>query len=207
MAKKKFSREEMKEFKGGKYTGGPAEEKAEKKNGKRMAMGGKPEDAKGDKMARGPKMRGGDDRTNYPGIEGPARRRPPMNPGGPTNYPGIEGPGGGAIGRNVPGLPGRGIGGIKPTPPGLGGIKPGTPSNELPIARGPVATPELSAPMPMKRPMPMNRPMPMEGNMLMKPTVMKKGGMVKSKGKTYAKGGMVKGSGCAQRGVKKAKYS
>ncbi len=40
MAKAKLTREEMKEFKGGKYMGGPAEEKAEKKKGKRMADGG-----------------------------------------------------------------------------------------------------------------------------------------------------------------------
>ena len=39
MAKKKMSAEERREFKKGKYTGGPAEERAEKK-GKRMALGG-----------------------------------------------------------------------------------------------------------------------------------------------------------------------
>lgn len=42
MAKKRISAEERKEFKGGKYMGGPAEEKAEKKKKKpkRMALGG-----------------------------------------------------------------------------------------------------------------------------------------------------------------------
>lgn len=41
------------------------------------------------------------------------------------------------------------------------------------------------------------------------PTTMKKGGRVKAKSepKRYAKGGMVRGSGCAVRGVKKARMS
>ena len=110
MAKKRMSAEERKEFKGGKYMGGPAEEKAEKKKkgSKRMAMGGLGMDdsemrnsrmverGMERRMGRGREMEGGMGRYGRPAIGGGL---PPVQNMGPGNMP----PG------KMPGTPGAAL--------------------------------------------------------------------------------------------------
>ena len=172
-----------------------------------MRRMGEPDEMRGRRMRKKDEMRG----RRMDGM----RRERPLPP--KTNYPGIEGPDDNEMGRNVPGrpnfgdLPGRGLGGMKPPAPGLGGIKPSlpaAPSNELPKV-GPGPLPGRPASMPAMAQT--GQQQLMQGAPLaarpMQMRQMKKGGVVKPKGKTYAKGGLVKGCGCASRGVKKAKYS
>jgi len=108
MAKKRIPAEEKKEYKGGKYMGGPAEEMVDKKKkGKRMAMGGL----------------GMDDRAGGP----PPR---PMAPGSRPGMPQMGGPGP-AMGRM------GGMNRMRGMQPGVGGNGPimGGPA-PMPIAVG-----------------------------------------------------------------------
>lgn len=160
MAKKKMDAEERKEYKGGKYMGGPAEEKAEKKKGKRMFMGGAAiRDAVsryGNKM--GPAPRSG---AAMPSVSmqdmGVRDRRPAPPVMRPLPLPDASNPPVGA-----------------PRPPVLAGLPPGA-----------VAKPAMAKPAMAKR-------------------AMRGGGLAKKGvGQALAKGGLVKGAGCASRGVKK----
>jgi hypothetical protein len=154
------------------------------KKGKRMADGG----AAGvsDKMYREP----GSKPANMPGRSTLAVMPPswgrPTTGGELTNYPGIEGPG---AGRGL-GRPGTGK-----KPPSMG--RPTT-GGELPpvndkflrpgTQKTPAIMPEVATPMP-------------RGGM--------RGGGLAKKGVGMAlkKGGLVKGAGCAKRGVKKPRYT
>ena len=167
----------------------------------------------------------------------PGKKSPPMNPGGQTNYPGVEKPGLGRVppGKptNYPGVekPGAiGEGSVSVGRPGAGGLPPGKPmkppvpgSDPSTATASPAVIPQRDYANPNFSPKPevipqrdyanpnfSPKPAVMRGGGLARKGVgqaLKKGGMVKSKAKTYAKGGMVKGSGCAVRGVKKAKYT
>lgn len=172
MAKKNLPREEMAEFKKGKYMGGPTEEKAEKKAkkkpAKRMAMGGMTNAAMSDKMARGPKL---PFQTNYPGIERPGRGNEGMGDNVAIGRPAL---------RPLPGMP-----------------KPGTPiMNDPGFSRD--ILPGLGGRMPKPRPVPGIPGATYRG--------MRGGGLArKGVGQALKTGGLVKGAGCAKRGVKKAR--
>lgn len=186
MKKKRMSAEERKEFKGGKYMGGPAEEKAEKKKkGKRMAMGGT---ADGDGVAR---LGAG---ATRPGMQNMRFDK----------------------GVNVPG---RGIGQNEPPTPSP---RPAVPLPTSPIAGGIAAKP----PAPGRMPMPGTKVAPSGGGVMNRnlglglnaprpvPTRtnaglgLRGGGLAKKGvGQALAKGGLVKGAGCAKRGVKKPRYT
>lgn len=188
MAKKKISAEERKEYKNGKYTGGPAEEKAEKKSkGKRMFLGGNAISAgtgrypgTGDKMGRA-QGRGADIMGNMgdmPGQRIGQRRQPsgianaqPMplpSPGGPLP----TGPS-----RPMP----RGIGGLEGTPQTLPGVIGG--GLGRPNGIGGAGSPGASGALRAKD----------YSNGLPETSVgMKRGGKV---GRTFKKGGKVDGMG------------
>lgn len=166
-----------------------------KSRGKRMSEGGRAEMEDRDDDREMPMRRMGEP-DEMPGrrmrkrdemrgrrMDGMRRERP-MPP--KTNYPEVEGPGKPILGGAAPGF-----GGSVPARPAAPGVMP--PLGQV-----------KPAPMPMPaNPMP-GRPTP--GNELPKvnrPAVMPPvAGMQRMK-----KGGLVKGCGCASRGVKKAKYS
>lgn len=194
MAKKKMDAEERKEYKGGKYMGGPAEEKAEKKKGKRMAMGGQAGGFGG--MGGGMGNRGG---MGGPNMMGYGRRGGPAGgamarPGGISSKPAIynkkpDYTGTTSVSTMVvpvkdyasPMLP-AGSGGMPMTP----GLRPNPD-----VSSGPGLVPPGAGGMPNT----------VTGRM---PGAMRGGGLArKGVGQALAKGGLVKGAGCAQRGVKK----
>lgn len=232
---KKFSKklpfEEKKEFKKGKYMGGPAEEKAEKKKkkfGKRFAAGGPI--GYGGTNINDPIGRGGGGGPANGGISGG------VNAGGR----GPGGPAGGITTGNVTGTsatnkpPGMNVRAQTPAGPKI--PKPMRPARP----RAGVPGPALARPLPSRdlsmsdwsgepvdvpgmpggygvpgygtnaRPPGYERGMPnstgsegvyASGGVVRK---MKGGGLArKGVGQALAKGGLVKGSGCAQRGVKK----
>ena len=207
MAKKKMDAEELKEFKRGKYMGGPAEEKAEKKKkskGKRMAFGGL--GGTNTNEPAGPRGFGG---SSNGGVSGG------MNGGGR----GYGGPAGGVRTGTQTGTEARNP--VARPEPGLG--RRGRGMGQPPAMR-PSVMPK--APMPAAMPMPTQRPglsfnydTPMPegmapGNYMRNPTQkpagavtrggMRGGGLAKKGvGQALAKGGLVKGAGCASRGVKK----
>lgn len=209
IVKKKMSAEERKEFKGGKYMGGPAEEKAEKRGkktfGKKMADGGTARYSRGTMgrpMERGsmPGVRMGQ-QGMMPGRRiGQTRQAPPTtatpvpmpNPiaGGSTPRPApMPNPiAGGAAPRPAP-MPNPIIGGSTPRMDGgsAGGISSsnlggGVASTSLQPASSDYWTADRMA-----------QAKPMRGGGLAR----------KGSGAALAKGGLVKGAGCAQRGVKK----
>lgn len=181
MAKKRISAEERKEYKGGKYMGGPAEEKAEKKKpAKRMAMGGYTGPAgtnrgswSGDGESLGvrtgkvtgssemnrPNMRGDDDTPDFKKVSG----KPKMTK---------------AISENMPPIP---------------TAKPG-----LSYRYDTKLAPGMSIGNYMRNPTAMQT---REGRTS---RGLKGGGLArKGIGQALAKGGLVKGAGCCQRGMKK----
>lgn len=202
--------------------------KAPKKGGKRMADGGMADkDSREKMMAKMPKQtmpgRRMGQQDEMPGrrmgqqAQMPGRRmgqrpvvRPPQTAGD-----GAPATGGSVAARPLsPFTPGANIA-AKPMPmPAPGqprnfGLPQGNAPAPMPLVRG-GELPEAQLTS-VTEPIARSRVQPQIGQGFaaaqMKPAMMRKGGVVKSKGKTYAKGGMVKGSGCAKRGVKKAKYS
>lgn len=128
--KKGLPKEELKEFKGGKYMGGPAEEKAEKKKGKRMAMGGAAVMGRPDSRPM-PGRRIGQQPGDNVSVGRPSG--PPMMPKPRTpimNDPGFSRPLPPGL-SNKPGIMPPGLGGARPPrpamPPALGGIRPRAP--------------------------------------------------------------------------------
>jgi hypothetical protein len=143
MAKKRMSAEERKEFKGGKYMGGPAEEKAEKKKkgGKRMAFGGPV--GYGGNQTNDPVGRGGMGGTGNGGVSGG------MNAGGG----GRGGPAGGVTTGTMTGTSARNMRGTNMEPeyktagPRAPITAPNKPKKSIPLP--PVAPPqEMEAPIP-----------------------------------------------------------
>lgn len=201
MAKKKLPREEMAEFKKGKYMGGPAEEKAEKakkKPAKRAADGGMMMQGASNKMRPG--VMPGTMRPTPP-VAMPQRPyalpgRPGASADSPMSRPGPVSPGGerpGTFYTNMPMIPGEMP--SRPNnimPPGVLPSKPGTitpPGNRGPMK--PVQRPPAIGPA-------------MRGGGLARKGVgqaLKNGGAVKR----MATGGLVKGGGCITHGVKPAK--
>jgi hypothetical protein len=216
--KKKFSFEELREFKNGKYMGGPAEERAEKKKkGKRYAIGGPVEAdpiAKGGPIGkpvgmvppgRGPMERpvrdmstGGDSSMSMAGRQR-GRGGPPGAGGGYSGGPGTR------PGRDPMERPGNRFGQMEDKPgmrlgqrPELAGLKDKIMSKVGPIRDqiedklgnlpGQLGQ-KIGGAMDMikNRAPKLSTPLPPDG------------------GQTMKKGGMVRGSGCAIRGVKKAR--
>lgn len=225
---KKMDPEERKEFKGGKYMGGRAEEMAEKKNGKkhfgkRMAVGGPV--GYGGTQGNDPVGRGGSGGTGLGGVAGGVN-------GGDR---GRGGPAGGVTTGNVTGTSARNA------PPGMA-RRAKTPAGPKPITPKAVAPkpiqPKIATPLP---PADMPAPEPeMTDDMLPAPPSsqapiqnirtpgliggrevfgtpgtgavgytgkrMRGGGLAKKGvGMALAKGGLAKGYGCAQRGIKKTR--
>lgn len=205
------------------------------KGGKRMADGGaagasnmmyrepgaNPGSMPGRKPGRGiPAVEPGGNGMGRP-MRPPGRGRPSFLGGGRTNYPGIEGPGGGSMGRNPPALGLPTTGGKLPPMQKMG------PDNMGPTSVINGRTPGVSSASVM--PTPMGRGGSMDASTGLTPTGggvmapnmtrdyagpvgmkmgMRGGGLArKGKGQTLAKGGLVKGSGCAARGVKKPRYT
>lgn len=181
---KKMDAEERREFKKGKYMGGPAEERAEKK-GKRMAMGGlgRNDEAEGKPDAVQPGRRMGQQ------VQKPGRRM-----GQQDTMPGRR------LGQQQAPIDQRPMGpplsGGNPSQPPLGGegvaMKPLMP--QRPTGAEPVRPmPSLPAGTIPPRP-----PVPAQGlnginRAGIQPVRMAKGGLVGKKGKTFKKGGKVKG--------------
>jgi len=187
MAKKRMSAEERKEFKGGKYMGGPAEEKAEKKKpAKRMASGGFIGDAgtnRGSWSGDGESLGVKTGTTTGTSATNRAEAKDTLDDG-ITNIK----------------LAKKAIKAAQPVAkPPIPTAKPGLrspvfPSYRYDIELGPGMSP---------------------GNYMRNPTAMqtregrtsrglKGGGLArKGVGQALAKGGLVKGAGCCQRGMKK----
>lgn len=197
MAKKKMSAEERKEYKGGKYMGGPAEEKAEKKKGKRMFMGGS---AVRDGVSNygnqmGPAPRGGAamPTANLPdmGIRDRRQKPPVMRP---LPYkPGVTKP------EVMPAAQSAGVPANAVTNP-VPSTGKGAPGLDSLYAAGSRAQKFLGGSAPI-----IGAPAPiMEQRAVVPAPAMRGGGLArKGVGQALAKGGLVRGAGCAQRGVKK----
>jgi hypothetical protein len=192
MAKKRMSAEERKEFKGGKYMGGPAEEKAEKKKkpAKRMAMGGMP-DRDGTMRYSNSGMGRPEERGSMPGrrIGRMAEMTKPL-PGRPRP-PAIEQP-------PLPPVQNMAPGNVPP------GKMPGTPGAGLTQS---AAFTQNTAQLP-PNPNMLQAMVPSNTAPSMGPMKMRGGGLArKGTGQALAKGGLVKGAGCCQRGMKKPRMT
>lgn len=153
-------------------------------------------------------------RPSFLGIGRPGR-------GNVTNYPGIEGPGEGSMGRNPIGAKppsmGRPTTGGELPPVNDKFLRPGTPKTPAVMSGGGMGastglTPVgggMMAPNMNRDPSAVSAPRTggAAGPVGMK-MGMRGGGLArKGKGQALAKGGLVKGSGCAARGVKKPRYT
>lgn len=198
MAKKKMDREELAEFKNGKYMGGPAEERAEKKK------------KKSKRYADGGMVEFGPDPGGNTGIvpQDMLRRKGPMG-----QHPERRLFSRRDMMRNRPGdirPPGRPMdihpmrsddeGMLPPIP--AGGIgRPGGMGDMIPAGYNPNKGYERPG---MKNPMSPDKGFERPG--MKRPGKMRGGGLArKGVGQALAKGGLVKGAGCTSRGVKKAK--
>lgn len=212
--KKGLPKEELREFKNGKYMGGPAEERAEKKKtfGKRMAGGGMADTGRySNAMAGRPEERGMAGRTQAgarPQPQRPQLEQPPLPPSKPMPQRPIRNPV-----DPLPPVKGPAI--QRPAPPTLrpGTYNPtGTPSNAQAVAvNRPAVMPAQGAPVEPQATTNVWNPQPQIptkrlGGMPKTGQFMRKGGVVKSSTKRMAKGGLVKGAGAVSKGIKKPRY-